>query len=385
MTNRLYKATDVFGGAIPQATSFVAAAWRAVTWKHVTLTFLLCLLWSGIEVATAAPNLANLPWGPPLNSFLSMQFNGFAVMLGVLAADRASSPSLRRWWPYVLAVVVGVVVATLLFWFVSQRLFFIPSAFQLAGIPESFDTIVFRHATSRLVICGLATYVYVSHRFSAERLAALRIVQLDRAAVERHVLESRLRAMQARVEPQFLLDTLAQVERLYDIDAQAADRILKELTAYLRAAIPRAGDSASTVATEIRLANTFLNIVGLRSRDRLVLSSNGRSIHHVARMPPMVLLPLVKHALAQRVERAQDDDWFGIDIAVRGEKLFLTIRDLRRGFAPEGPSDAEIRNIRGRLAALYGERARLTLTETADGTEAVIQIPYEVVADAMPA
>jgi LytS/YehU family sensor histidine kinase len=191
--------------------------------------------------------------------------------------------------------------------------------------------------------------------------------------------------MQARVEPRFLLDTLARVQGLYDIDAQAADRILKELTAYLRVAIPRAGDSASTVATEIRLANTFLNIVGLRSRDRLLLSIDGRSIHHGARIPPMVLLPLVKHALAHRVERAQDDDWFGIDIAVRGEKLFLTIRDLGRGFAPEGPSDAEIRNIRERLAALYGERARLTLTETAGGTEAVIQIPYEAVADAMPA
>jgi LytS/YehU family sensor histidine kinase len=274
---------------------------------------------------------------------------------------------------------VGVVVATPLFWLVSQRLFFIPSAFQLAGVPEGFDTIVFRHATSRLVICGLATYVYVSHRFSAQRLAALRIVQLERAAAERRVLESRLTAMQARVEPQFLLDTLAQVERLYDIDARAADRVLKELTAYLRAVIPPAGDSASTVATEIRLANTFLNIVGLRSRDRLVLSSNGRSVQHSARMPPMVLLPLVKHALAHRVERAQDDDCFGIDVAVHDEKLLLTVRERGGGFALEGAGDATIRDIRERLATLYGDSAKLTLKEIVGGTEAVIEIPCEAV------
>jgi sensor histidine kinase YesM len=385
MTDQPCAASDALRSAMSQSISCVAAAWRDVTWKHVALTFLLCLTLGGVEAATHNANFSQWWSSPSLNGVLSMQFNGFAVMLAVLVADRASPPSLRRWWPYILAVVVGVAVATPLFWLVSQRLFIIPSAFQLAGIPEGFDTIAFRHATSRLVICGLATYVYVSHRFAAQRLASLRIVQLERAAVERRVLESRLAAMQARVEPQFLLDTLAQVERLYDIDAQAADRVLKELTAYLRAAIPPTGDSAATVVTEIRLANAFLNIAGMRLRDHLVLSSSGLSFQHGARMPPMVVLPLVKHALTHRVERAQGSESFAIDVAVRNDKLLLTIRDRGTGFAPGGASDAEIRNIRERLAALYGETGQLTLKENGGGTEAIVEIPYEIVADAVPA
>jgi sensor histidine kinase YesM len=375
---------DASGGAMSQTAPLVAAAWRAVTWKHVLLTFLLSLVWSGIELIGNF-HLPQIPWTPMLNGFLSMELNGFAVMFAVLVADQGSPPPLRRWWPYIVAVVLGVAVATPLFWFISQRLFTIPSAPQLAGIAEGFDSIVFRHATSRLVICGLTTYVYVSHRFAAQSLAALRTVQLERAAGERRVLESRLSAMQARVEPQFVLDTLAQVERLYDVDAQAADRVLKELTTYLRAAIPQTGDSASNLATEVRLVNTFLNITGPRSRDRLVLSDSGTSIQYSARFPPMVLLPLVKHALTHRVERAQDDEWFEIDVAVRNETLLLMVHDRGGGFAPEGANDAEIGHIRERLAALYGERAQLTLKQIEGGTAAVMEIPYESIADSVPA
>jgi LytS/YehU family sensor histidine kinase len=206
-------------------------------------------------------------------------------------------------------------------------------------------------------------------------------VQLERADVEKRVLESRLAAMQARVEPQFLRNTLAQVEHLYDIDAQAADRVLKELIGYLRAAIPQIRDPASTLAREVQLANAYLNIVGTQSKDWLVVNGTGTPTADVARMPPMVLLPLINHALAHRVERARGDESFAIDVAVRNEKLILTIRDPGAGFAPEGASDTEIQHIRDRLAVLYGARADLTLGGRVDGSKAMIEIPYEIVTD----
>ena len=360
------------------AVSFVAAAWQVLTWKHVLYTFLLCLAWSALEVAGQT-----FLWTPSLNAVLSLELNGFAVMLAVLVADRASPPTSRRWWPYAIAVVLGVALGTTVFWLVSQRLFLIPTALQLRGVPEGFDTIVFRHSTSRLLICSLATYIYVSQRWGAHRLAALRAVQLERAQTEKRVLESRLAAVQARVEPQFLRDTLAQVERLYEIDAQAADRMLKEFTTYLRAAIPQIRDPASTVAREVRLTNAYLNIVGMQSKDRLLLT-DGPSTGD-ARMPPMVMLPLIQHALAHRAERARGDERFAIGVATHSDRLVLTMRDQGSGFAQEGEDVPVIRDIRERLAALYGERGRLTLTRTAEGSEAVIDIPFDSVADAVHA
>jgi sensor histidine kinase YesM len=372
-----------FGSAASRSIVFVAAAWRAATPKHFLYTFVLALAWSGFLNATQSSFWAQtMPWGPQLNGLLTMQFNGFAVLLAVLLADHASPPPLRRWWLYVLAVVVGAVVGSSLLWFVTQRLFEIRTAY---AFPEAFETYLYRHGTHALVVCGMVTFVYVSRRWATARLAALRAVQLERTQVEKRVLESRLAAMQARVEPQFLRNTLAQVERLYDINAQAADRVLKELITYLRAAIPQIRDPASTLAREIQLANAYLNIVGARSKNWLVVSDTGTPTADVARMPPMVLLPLVNHALAHRVERARGDERFLIDVVVREEKLMLTIRDQGAGFTPGAAGDTEIQHIRERLAVLYGDRARLTFGVSVDGSEAVVEIPYEPVVDMLTA
>ena len=365
-----------FGNAASNAIAFVTAAWRAATPKHFLYTFVLALAWSGFLNATQTSFWTrSFSWGPHLNGIMTMQFNGFAVLLAVLVADHASPPPLRRWWLYVLAVVVGAVVGSSLLWFVTQRLFEIRTVY---AFPEPFETYLYRHGTHAVEVCGMVTFIYVSRRWASARLAALRAVQLERADVEKRVLESRLAAMQARVEPQFLRDTLAQVERLYDIDAQAADRVLKELIAYWRAAIPQVRDPASTLAKEIQLANAYLNIVGTQSKDWLVVNGTGAPIAGVARVPPMVVLPLINHALAHRVERARGDESFAIDVAVRDEKLMLTIRDQGAGFAPEGASATEIQHIRDRLAVLYGKRAGLTLRGTVDRSEAVIEIPYEI-------
>lgn len=379
MTLQAMTMIGAFGSGLSRSLVFVAAAWRAATWKHFLFTSLLGLAWSGAVLATITGYFSRpLRPGPAANAILSMQFNGFAVLLAVLVADRASPPPLRRYGPYLLAVVVGVAAGSTLLWLVSQWMLGIRTAYLASQAREGYDTFVFRHGVHGLVVCGLATYVYVSQRMAAHRVAALRVVQLGRAEAEKRILESRLATMQARVDPLVLRNTFSQLERLYETDAQAADRVLRELITYLRAAIPQTPDPGSTVDREIRLTNAYLNMVGLQSKDRLVRSDSGTSIDTTARMPPMILLPLINHALAQRAE-SQGEERFEIDVVVRNDRVLLTARDHGTGFASAGATDVEIGRIRERLAALYADNAQLDLRRTAEGSEAVLDIPYEVV------
>jgi len=91
----------------------------------------------------------------------------------------------------------------------------------------------------------------------------------------------------------------------------------------------------------------------------------------------MVLLPLIKRALAHRAERAEGDERFEIDCLIHNDRLLLSIEDHGTGFAPGDADEAEIRRIRARLAALYAESARLTLSATAGRTAALLEIPFE--------
>jgi len=221
----------------------LVAAWRAATVRHFVVTFVLALVWSAVTIATTSAYFTKgFLLTPSINAVLSMQFNGFAVLLGVLIADRVVSPAERRVWPYALAVTLGVTMGTTALWVVSQRIVGLGTAYSTAAY-EPLETFGMRHGTHALIVCGLMTFVYVSARWSAERQAALRALQMERAATERELVESTLAAMRARVDPAALQASLARIDALYDARPAQADALLGELIADLRAAIPRGADA----------------------------------------------------------------------------------------------------------------------------------------------
>jgi sensor histidine kinase YesM len=73
--------------------------------------------------------------------------------------------------------------------------------------------------------------------------------------------------------------------------------MLDDLIAYLRAALPHLRESTSTLGREIDLARAYLNIIQVRMGERLAFDIDVPSSARDARMPPMMLLPLIDHAL----------------------------------------------------------------------------------------
>lgn len=231
----------------------VIAAWRAATPRHFAYTFLLALAWGGVTIASATAFFADpVPLTPALNAILSMQFNGFAVLLAVLVADQLASPLARRAWPYGVAVVVGVATGTSVLYVVSQGVLGLGGAYYHGPGAEPFLAFAVRHGTHSLVVWGIVTFVYVSARWAAERAEALRHMQIERVAAEKRLVESTLAATQARVDPTLLQATLARVDALYDSRPAEADALLRDLIVSLRAAIPPNPDASPIPAFATR-------------------------------------------------------------------------------------------------------------------------------------
>src|SRR5262249_41165738 len=121
--------------------------------------------------------------------------------------------------------------------------------------------------------------------------------QVQRADAQRQTLESRLQALQARVEPRFLLNTLAQVHALYESDPAKGSQMLGDLIVYLRAALPHLRDSTSTLEQELGRVGAGLGIMRLHWGQRLEFDIDAPQTELAARVPPMILLPLVNHLL----------------------------------------------------------------------------------------
>ena len=360
-------------------------AWRGITVEQLVGAALLGLVAGIPPTNTLVRNFGlDRAWPDAFHLIAGTLFTAGCVLLAVVVADRRVDRGARRTSAYAWALLIGVVIGAVL-----HGLFVVfivvpgDERGALAALwkasPHSRYTIVALSIFDWLAIGSLAIYLYADRRDSQKILANLQAAQVQQSTRERQVLESQLQALQARVEPQFLFNTLARIRKLYDDDAALGDQMLDDLIVYLRAAMPRMRDSSSTLAQEIELAHAYLNILKRGVADRLDFAADVPEGLGSARFPPMMLLPLIDHAIVRNLDRPKIEGGLRIAGEISGTRLRIAIIDSAAGFAPEATGNG-VANIRERLAALYGEDASLVLRQRGgDSTEAMMEIPYEAV------
>lgn len=359
-----------------QPLSFAFAAWRAIPARHVVVAMSLGLVWGlanalgwflGGGTTDVRLTTAHFVYETELPMLL--------LLLGIAVADAVTRAGPRRLGPYAVAAVTAALGGELLFVLTAPLLGLATCSCTMDSWADGARSA--NMLPDSLLICGFVTAGYCYRRRALTRTARLRSAQRERAQLTRRMLESRLQAMQACIEPQFLFDTLSQVGRLHATDAKAADRMLNELIVYLRAALPHLKETTSTLEKECELAFAYVNIQKLRHPDRLSFACEVAAGIRDARMPPMVLLPLIADAIHDGLETTSLHSEVRIGIDRVGDKLRLALRQSGVGIRHGRPVHAAIASIRERLQALYGDAAQLDLG-TGDGeTVVVIEIPYE--------
>src|SRR5882762_3318932 len=200
--------------------------------------------------------------------------------------------------------------------------------------------------------------------------------QLRRSTLETQQLATRLRLLQAQVEPHFLFNTLSNVRRLCQSDAAAGRAMLAQLTRYLRGALPRMRENETTLAEEIDLISAYLGVQKIRMGTRLETSIDAPAPLLTARVPPMMLATLVENAIKHGIAPLAEGGSILIKAQASGGALTLSVADNGQGLTAASGSGVGLANIRARLAALYGERAALRLEANAPrGVTAVITLP----------
>ena len=382
----------------PMRFEIVAPPTRAAGWSDFARAVGRRLTWQAVAVAVFATWFLNQarsigtlfnapiePGGEPKDFAWSVATilccQGVFVLIAVLAADEAVERGARRGRAYLTAVIVGGLVAAAVQYLI-RGLF----DWRVYTSAEEFLVRITQPANvffDQVILSALATFVYANLRTARRAATRRQEAEIARLESRRRTLESKLQAMQARVEPQFLFNTLAQVRQLYESDASKAGRMLDDLIAYLRAALPHLRESSSTLGKEVALARAYLDIARIRLGERLSFDIAIPPELGDARMPPMMLLPLIDHALVYGLGQSKADGTVRIACVVGDGRLRLTITDSGAGFVPGG-DEADLQGIGDRLDALYGPAARFRREHLQDSsTRAILEIPYET-ADRRP-
>ncbi len=272
-------------------------------------------------------------------------------LLLVLAAVYALSPWLGR-QPYgigaaivaALTVGAGIAVHALLDRFVPRP-----------------DGALLRQLVFALLVCGT---LLIYFRLRAKALSPA-------------ITEARLQALQARIRPHFLFNSINAVLSLIRSEPKRAEEALEDLADLFRV-LMRDNRDLAPLSQEVELCRQYLALEKLRLGDRLQVEWHLNSMPGDAMVPPLVLQPLLENAVYHGIEPLSAPGVVSINIFYKGGDVHAILRNPYRvdGGKHHAGNKMALANVRERLALHFDAEGTLESKVKADSYEVHITMPY---------
>lgn len=224
---------------------------------------------------------------------------------------------------------------------------------ELTGLPNTVanrSEFLLRNLGIGAIVCALTLrYFYVSHQWRRRIRAEAR---------------AKLEALQARIRPHFLFNSINTVTSLIHDQPDEAEEALLDLADLFRASL-REEQQFIPLAEELALTRRYLNMESLRLGARLQLDWQlGEGIEKLL-LPPLILQPLVENAVYHGIEPRPEGGIVTIAIQREEGKLSMTVSNPlpAEGEGRHNGNRIALDNIRARLDAHYDGRASLTIEE----------------------
>lgn len=195
------------------------------------------------------------------------------------------------------------------------------------------------------------------------------------------LVSAELRRLRTQLNPHFLFNTLNAISELGYTDPEAADRTITQLSGLLRKSLDDSHQQEIALRDELDFLRRYLDIQQTLQRGRLHIQFDVADNALNARVPGMILQPLVENAVTHGIGRSNSGGSIRLRAQREDERLVIEIEDNGWGLviaAPRGGREGiGIGNTRARLSYLYGELAGLELqSKPGEGLTARLYIPF---------
>ena len=260
-----------------------------------------------------------------------------------------------------------------------------------------------------IILISIVIKAIFKQQIQAEEKASAATYLAEAEQLKRQLVEARMAAMQAQVEPHFLFNTLASIDHLIETDPPRASLMQKSLIALLRATLPNMREQTPNtvryLGQELSVIRPYLDIQKMRMEDRLQVQWDIPEGLHSAEMPTMMMLSLVENAFKHGLEPKAEGGTLVLRVEVSHGKLVVTVKDSGVGYFPADANNVSasngasasaptaspqgvwaggfgLKNIRDRLALIYGDQASFSIRALepyeGSGTLAILSFPYKI-------
>ena len=227
------------------------------------------------------------------------------------------------------------------------------------------------------VVFGIVIAVYerLRGRLSEAELK-LRTQELERERAITFATEARLAALQARIHPHFLFNTLNSISSLIPHHPEKAERLIERMAALLRFSLEMQRGGLVPFAQELKIVTDYLEIEKARLGQRLRYEIEASDALAEISVPPLSVQTLVENSIKYAIAPNRDGGNIRVQAAQNNGSLVVQISDTGSGFTLESaPPGHGLDNLRGRLSALYGQTAELSLSRSDGWTTVRLKVP----------
>jgi hypothetical protein len=225
----------------------------------------------------------------------------------------------------------------------------------------------------------LVYWVIIAVSQASEYYRKFRERELSALELEKRLAQAKLQALQMQLNPHFLFNSLHSVSALMHRDVEAADRMITQLGDLLRAALANSGTQEVPLRQELDFLQRYLEIEQTRFGDRLAVTMKIAPETLDARVPNLILQPLVENAIRHGIEPHAKPGRIELRAHRQDGLLALEVCDSGAGLRGGAPATEGVglSNTRARLRELYGAAHQFELQDGSDGGLRVrLSIPF---------
>jgi ligand-binding sensor domain-containing protein len=239
--------------------------------------------------------------------------------------------------------------------------------------PHFYQTIWFALTIGLCLAGAMIAGYFIYKRYRDREVRASRL--------ESELAQAQVQILEMQLQPHFLFNTLNSIMVLIRQEPETASRMVARLSEFLRLTLDSAGAQEVPLSRELEFLDRYLHIERLRFGDRLQFTQQVDPALLDARVPNLILQPLVENAIRHGVSKRRGTAMITVSAERSNGSITIHVRDNGAGLASRhGGKVSEgigIRNTRQRLRHLYGDASTFALDSPAEGgVDVVLTLPY---------